>query len=163
MSKKFGKDDILAFLNAKFAKAEQPKKRDQKEQEKRSSSEKPKETAPKQEERKSTSSQSVKPQGNVVRGNIQEAFRQVQLSQQVINDEKMYQTMQELSVQQKTECLNQFKQTQLKNPQNYDQELKNKIFFIGQNALNLNQQVGVAEAGQELTIKQKVISNQRKN
>lgn len=55
----------------------------------------------------------------------------MQLSQQVINDEKMYQTMQELSVQQKTECLNQFKQTQLKNPQNYDQELKNKIFFIG--------------------------------
>jgi hypothetical protein len=42
----------------------------------------------------------VKPQGgNVVRGNIQEAFRQVQLSQQVINDEKMYQTMQELTVQ----------------------------------------------------------------
>jgi hypothetical protein len=31
MSKKFGKDDILAFLNAKFAKAEQPKKRDKKE------------------------------------------------------------------------------------------------------------------------------------
>ena len=69
MSKKFGKDDILAFLNAKFAKAEQPKKRDKKEQEKRSSSEKPKE-APKKEERKATSSQSVKPQGNVVRGNI---------------------------------------------------------------------------------------------
>ena len=46
----------------------------------------------------------MKPQGgNVVRGNIQEAFRQVQLSppQQVvaINDEKMYQTMQELTVQ----------------------------------------------------------------
>lgn len=163
MSKKFGKDDILAFLNAKFAKAEQPKKRDKKEQDKRSSSEKPRD-APKQEEIKATAPthQSVKPH---VRGNIQEAFRQVQLSpqQMAINDEKMYQTMQELTVQQRAECLNHFKQTQLKNPQNYDQELKNKIFFIGQNALNLNQQVGVAEAGQELTIKQKVIHNQRKN
>ena len=66
-------------------------------------------------------------------------------------------------MQQRADCLNHFKQTQLKNPQNYDQELKNKIFFIGQNALNLNQQVGVAEAGQELTIKQKVISSQKKN
>ncbi len=43
MAKKFGKDDILAFLNAKFAKVEsQPKKREQKEHEKRSNSEKPK-------------------------------------------------------------------------------------------------------------------------
>ncbi len=42
MAKKFGKDDILAFLNAKFAKVEAPKKREQKEIEKRSSSEKPK-------------------------------------------------------------------------------------------------------------------------
>jgi hypothetical protein len=42
MAKKFGKDDILAFLNAKFAKAEsQPKKREQKESDKRSASEKP--------------------------------------------------------------------------------------------------------------------------
>jgi hypothetical protein len=44
MAKKFGKEDILAFLNAKFAKAEEkPKKREKKEVEKeeRAKSEKP--------------------------------------------------------------------------------------------------------------------------
>ena len=48
MAKKFVKDDILAFLNAKFAKVDQqPKKREQKVQEKqRSASEKPKVFAP---------------------------------------------------------------------------------------------------------------------
>ena len=70
--------------------------------------------------------------------------------------------MQEQTVVQKADSLMQFKTFQLKNPQIYDNELKNKIFFIGQNAMN-GQTPTTIEPGQEgISIKQQVSSSQKK-
>ena len=55
--------------------------------------------------------------------------------------------------------MTQFREFQLKNPQSYDQDLKTKILFIGQNGLALSKE----DEPQQASLRQQILTDKRKN
>eukprot|EP00347_Sterkiella_histriomuscorum_P000703 403374827 len=79
---------------------------------------------------------------------LQQALHQTQQHNPLLRDDLLYKPLnQSQSQAQINKDLQQFKDFSLKNPKNYDQDLKTKIFFIGQNNLGSIQSENTGGAG----------------
>ena len=111
------KEDILAFLDARFSKLEAKSKK--KKQEKKAKPPQPHSDA---------------------KTPMQAAFEGIK-EPRLISESSLYNPLIAMNPQQKEEAVRKFTEVHLKNPSAYDQELKTKIFFIGQNSLAAQPQV----------------------
>ncbi|CDW75710.1 ribonuclease p protein subunit p29 [Stylonychia lemnae] len=169
MSKKLDKKDILAFLDSKFSKLdkEKEKKSSKKREEKQEGKDQLNKPKNQDQQKSSQIQNSVQFDNQKLSEGMQNenALQQVLSNQtennKTLNDNILYSQMIPQNQQKTDENLKKFKEFSLKHPQNYDNELKNKIFFIGQN--NIGNQSGetlVQPGTEQISLKQKQQRNQ---